>query len=276
VTGLSPDSVARRYEEDGYVSPLEVLDQGEVARFRHAYDDYEHAHAREIAELPARERYLYLAETHAYLPWVYELATHPNVLSMVERLLGPDLLIWDSRWFTKNPGDPTYVSWHQDGTYWALDPPKACTAWIALSRSYLGNGAMQVVPGSHRSGQFDHVDRFDPANALARGQEIAVEVDQAVAVALELEPGNMSLHRIGVIHGSRPNTSNEPRIGLAVRFIAPDVRQAAADPIGMLARGVDRHGNFDLLEPPSDSSTSAISARRAEIVRRFYGNVMQV
>ena len=97
----------------------------------------------------ARDRYIYFAETHAYLPWAYALATHPNVLDAVESLLGPDLLIWDSRWFTKRPGDGTYVSWHQDGTYWALDPPKVSTAWISLARSFPGNGAMQVVPGSH-------------------------------------------------------------------------------------------------------------------------------
>src|SRR5439155_1099021 len=88
------------------------------------------------------------AETHAYLPWVFELASHPRVLDAVEPILGPDLLIWDSRWFTKQPGDPTYITWHQDGTYWALDPPKACTAWIALSRSNEANGAMTATATS--------------------------------------------------------------------------------------------------------------------------------
>jgi ectoine hydroxylase-related dioxygenase (phytanoyl-CoA dioxygenase family) len=270
---LAPDLV-RRYEADGYVLPVRVLDEPGVARYRAAYDEYEAGLGEQLAAVPARDRYIFFAETHAFLPWAYELATQPAVLDAVESLLGPDLLIWDSRWFTKRPGDPTYISWHQDGTYWSLDPPKVCTAWIALSRSFAGNGAMQVVPGTHAGGQLPHVDTFDEANALARGQEIAVDVDEAHAVTLTLEPGEMSLHHIGVVHGSKPNTSDESRIGFAVRFIAAEVRQNVESAIAMLARGDDRYGNFELLEPPASADPAVIDARRAEIIDRMYSNLL--
>lgn len=266
--------VVLQYERDGYLAPVRVLDGDEVARFRAAYDEYEAAIADRAAALAPRDRYVLFAETHAFLPWAYDLATRPRVLDAVEALLGPDVLIWDSRWFTKQPGDATYISWHQDGTYWALDPPHVCTAWIALSRSFSGNGAMQVVPGTHAAGQLPHVDTFDEDNALARGQEIAVEVDGDDVVTLELEPGEMSLHHIGVVHGSRPNDSDEPRIGFAVRFIAADVRQEGADALAMLARGEARHGNFELLEPPRSSDPAEVEAKRAEIVARLYRNLM--
>jgi ectoine hydroxylase-related dioxygenase (phytanoyl-CoA dioxygenase family) len=264
----------QQYEQDGYVAPIRVLDDAKVARFRAAYDRYEADVADQMAALPARDRYVLLAETHAFLPWAYELATEPGVVDAVASVLGPDVLIWDSRWFTKRPGDATYVSWHQDGTYWALDPPKVCTAWIALSRSFAGNGAMQVVPGTHTGGQLPHVDTFDEANALARGQEIAVEVDDEDVVTLELEPGEMSLHHIGVVHGSQPNGSDEPRIGFAVRFIAAEVRQEGEATIAMLARGEDRYGNFELLDPPTSSDAGEIEGRRAKVVARVYGNLL--
>jgi ectoine hydroxylase-related dioxygenase (phytanoyl-CoA dioxygenase family) len=270
---LTPELV-ERYEADGYVFPLRALDESDVSRFRSAYDAYEGALGEQLAAIPARDRYVFFAETHAFLPWAYELATQPAVLDAVESLIGPDLLIWDSRWFTKRPGDPTYISWHQDGTYWELSPPKVCTAWIALSRSFTGNGAMQVVPRSHVGGQLPHVDTFDEANALARGQEIAVDVDEANAVTLTLEPGEMSIHHIGVVHGSKPNTSDESRIGLAVRFIAAEVKQAVENPMAMLVRGSDAHGNFDLLEPPTGTAPEEIDAKRTEVIRRFYSNVM--
>jgi non-haem Fe2+, alpha-ketoglutarate-dependent halogenase len=270
---LAPD-VVRRYEADGYLFPVRVIDESRVARYRAAYDEYEASLGEQLAAVPARDRYIFLAETHAFLPWAYELATQAAVLDAVESLLGPDLLIWDSRWFTKRPGDPTYISWHQDGTYWSLDPPKVCTAWIALSRSFTGNGAMQVVPGSHADGQLPHVDTFDAANALARGQEIAVDVDEAHAVTLTLEPGEMSLHHIGVVHGSKPNTSDEPRIGFAVRFIAAEVRQDVDSAIAMLARGDDRYGNFQLLEPPDSAEPGVVDARRTEIIDRMYSNLL--
>jgi non-heme Fe2+,alpha-ketoglutarate-dependent halogenase len=272
-TALAPDLV-RRYDTDGFVSPIRVLDDAEVSRFRTAYDEYEVSLGAQLASVPARDRYIFFAETHAFLPWAYELATRPPVLDAVESLLGADLLIWDSRWFTKRPGDPTYVSWHQDGTYWSLNPPKVCTAWIALSRSFAGNGAMQVVPGTHVGGQLPHVDTFDETNALARGQEIAVEVDEADAVILTLEPGEMSLHHIGVVHGSKANTSDEPRIGFAVRFIAAEVKQDVESAIAMLARGEDRHGNFKLLEAPYSVHPDEIEAKRTEIVERMYSNLL--
>jgi non-heme Fe2+,alpha-ketoglutarate-dependent halogenase len=270
---LTPELVDR-FEADGYVFPLRALDESDVSRFRGAYDAYEEGLGEQLATIPARDRYVFFAETHAFLPWAYELATQPAVLDAVESLIGPDLLIWDSRWFTKRPGDPTYISWHQDGTYWELSPPKVCTAWIALSRSFTGNGAMQVVPRSHVGGQLPHVDTFDEANALARGQEIAVDVDEGDAVTLTLEPGEMSIHHIGVVHGSKPNTSDESRIGLAVRFIAAEVKQSVDDPMAMLVRGSDAHGNFDLLEPPTGTAPEEIDAKRKEVIRRFYSNVM--
>jgi non-haem Fe2+, alpha-ketoglutarate-dependent halogenase len=270
---LTPDLVAR-YESDGYVFPVRVLDDDDVPQFRSAYDAYEGGLGAELAAVPARDRYVFFAETHAFLPFAYELATQPAVLDAVESLLGPDLLIWDSRWFTKRPGDATYISWHQDGTYWELSPPKVCTAWIALSRSFTGNGAMQVVPGSHVGGQLPHVDTFDEANALARGQEIAVDVDEATAVTLTLEPGEMSIHHIGVVHGSKPNTSDESRIGFAVRYIAAEVKQAVESPMAMLVRGSDAHGNFDLLEAPTGAAPEEIEGKRTEIIRRMYSNLL--
>lgn len=272
-TTLTPDLVDR-YEADGYVFPIRALEAADVARYRDAYDVYEAGLADELATVAARDRYVFFAETHAFLPWAYELATQPAVLDAVESLLGPNLLIWDSRWFTKRPGDPTYISWHQDGTYWELSPPKVCTAWIALSRSFTGNGAMQVVPGSHAGGQLPHVDTFDEANALARGQEISVDVDEVDAVTLTLEPGEMSIHHIGVVHGSKPNTSKESRIGFAVRFIAAEVKQAVDSPMAMLVRGDDPHGNFDLLPAPTSVEPREVELKRKEIIHRMYSNLL--
>ena len=134
---------------------------------------------------------------------------------------------------------------------------------------------MKVIPGSHLGADLPHRDTFADDNALARGQEIAVEVDEAQAVPLVLEPGEMSIHHIGVVHGSEPNRSDEARIGVAVRFVAPEVRQDVEKAMAVLARGEDRFGNFDLLAAPTDSSPAAVEQRlRAEIVERMYGNLM--
>jgi len=62
--------------------------------------------------------------------------------------------------------------------------------------------------------------------SLTRGQEIAVEVDEAKAVYVELKPGQASLHHVLLFHGSEPNRSDERRIGLAIRYIPTRLKQA--------------------------------------------------
>jgi ectoine hydroxylase-related dioxygenase (phytanoyl-CoA dioxygenase family) len=270
---LSADEV-RRYEEQGYLCPVPALDDEEVRRFAAAYDEYEASLGEERSRIPPRDQHVLFSETHVFLPWMHEMATRPRVLDAVEAILGPDLLIWNTRWFTKRPGDKTFITWHQDGNYWALDPPKVATAWIALSPSTDANGCMRVVPGSQSGDMLPHRDTFAADNALSRGQEIAVEVDEAEAVSLVLAPGEMSLHHVGIVHGSRPNTSQLSRVGVAVRFIAPEVRQDVESAHAMLVRGEDRHGNFTLLEPPTHGTPDQLAERRREVVARMHANLM--
>src|SRR5579862_3090953 len=209
-------TISRQYADTGFYSPIGVLDDEEVQEFRDRFLDFYEKKKARLAAISAREQSSLLSETHTSLEWVYRLASHPHVLNAVEAILGPDLLIWGSRWFSKMPGDKTYVSWHQDGTYWGLKPPNVTTAWIALSASGPENGGLRVLPGSHLQGMLPQIETYARENALSRGQEIAVEVNESQAVDLVLQPGEMSLHHIGIVHGSKVNTSPQPRIGNAV------------------------------------------------------------
>ena len=117
------------------------------------------------------------------------------------------------------------MSWHQDLTYWGLDPADIVTAWVALSESTAENGAMRVIPDAQTLEQVAHRDTFAANNLLTRGQEIAVDVDGDTAVTLSLEPGEMSLHHVRLIYGSDPNPSAKRRIGFAIRYLPTHVRQ---------------------------------------------------
>ena len=144
-------------------------------------------------------------------PSAVHLARWPDppsaILDAVEDVIGPDILCWGSSFFIKEPRDPGFVSWHQDSTYWGLDPADIVTAWVALSDSTAANGAMRVIPDTQRLEQIAHRDTFAAENLLTRGQEIVVEVDESKAVMLALQPGEMSLHHVRLIHGSDPNPS---------------------------------------------------------------------
>jgi hypothetical protein len=262
------------YHERGYHFPIGVLNDREVAEFSANFDSYYSYHKDRLQSLPANKHGSIYGHTHVFLEWVYRIVSHSRVLDAVESVLGPNLLVWDTGWFAKMPGDKKFVSWHQDATYWGLHPPKVTTAWVALSYSIPENGCMRIVPGSHKNPLLPQRDTYAPQNALSRGQEIAVEVDEAQAVDIVLQPGQMSLHDIAIVHGSKANTSDKPRVGIAIRYIAPEVVQDGnVRQFGILVRGKDDFDHFDLIEPPHENDP-ANNARQVEALDRLFRNIL--
>ena len=163
---------------------------------------------------------------HIRNPIVWKLVSHPRVLATVEEVLGPDLLLLGSHFFCKQPGlADSYVSWHQDVTYWGLNPPMAVTLWLSIDGADVENGCMRVIPRSHLGGLLPHGKAQTKGNLLSVNQEIDLSlVDESHAVDIELPPGSASLHHGMTIHGSNPNRSTRRRCGLTMRFITPDGR----------------------------------------------------
>ena len=248
---LSNEDIAK-YGRDGYYFPIDILTPEEAGEYRKRLEDYE---ARSGGPLEGAMRH----KSHLLFTWLDELIRHPRILDAVEDVLGPNILCWSSSFFIKEPRDPSFVSWHQDSTYWGLEPPDIVTAWVAISESTVENGAMRVIPGTHRGEQIPHRDTFAAHNLLSRGQEIAVEVDGSKAVDLVLQPGEMSLHHVRLIHGSEANPSGRRRIGFAIRYLPTHVRQTIGErDFATLVHGVDTHHNFEPeRRPDADMSEQA-------------------
>src|ERR1700733_901163 len=225
------------YHQYGYVAPIRVMPVEQALLLRKHLEDFERSQG---GPLKGSLRH----KTHLLFTWLSDLVRQEKVLDAVEDLYGGNLLCWSTNFFIKEGNDPAYVSWHQDSTYWGLSKPDVVTAWVALSESEKSNGAMEVIPGTHTLDQMPHKDTYAKNNALTRGQEVAVEVDQSKAVAIELQPGEMSLHHVRIIHGSPPNASSNRRIGFAIRYIPTDVRQMEGTDSATLVRGVDTFQTF--------------------------------
>lgn len=266
---FTPERAA--FEHDGYLCPLPALEAHEVARYRALYDAFHDRHAARLAAMRAGDRWQINADTHFAFRWVDELTRHPRVLDAVERVIGPDILAWNTNWFVKMPGDGSYVGWHQDGAYWGLSPMEVVTAWIALGPVTRAHGCMRVVPGSHTRPHLPQRETWADDNALSRGQELAVEVDLQHAVDFVLAPGQMSLHHLWIAHGSAPNVADTPRVGIAIRYVAPVVRQDSPEPpIAMLVRGRDTHGHFRLLERPDSDDGMAGEGLHRQLLERVH------
>ena len=259
---LSADQ-AERYRRDGFLYPVRVMTRAEAEGYKAKLEAYERAAGGPIS---GNRRH----KVHLLFTWAAELVRNPAILDAVESVLGPDLMVWGTDFFIKEPRDPGFVSWHQDSTYWGLDPADIVTAWVAFSDAPVESGAMKFMPGSHLIDQLPHVDTFHEHNLLTRGQEIAVAVDETKAVDVALSAGEMSLHHVRLVHGSKPNTTGNRRIGFAIRYIPTYVRPVKIRDGAMLVRGTDRHGHFvPETAPLADLDDAAIAAHTTSIQRQI-------
>lgn len=232
------------FEEQGYLTGIDIHDTGEAARFRKAFDELEAREGREHCEIGLQGR-------HIDQRFVWELASDSKILDWIEALMGPDILVLSTHFFCRYPtaAKQKFVAWHQDVTYWGLEPPYALTAWYAIDDSDVENGCMQVIPGTHREGVIEHGKSTRPGNLLSINQEVTSEVDESQAVDIVLKAGQISIHHGHLVHGSNPNQSDRRRCGLTIRFCPPNVKPVKANSLGtpwpaVLARGEDRFKNF--------------------------------
>ena len=146
-----------------------------------------------------------------------DLARDPEIVELVSGVLGEDVILWGCHVFCKPAVEGYETPWHQDGHYWPIRPLATCTAWVALEPSTVENGCLRVIPRSHAERRLHdhlHEDRTD----LTLNQRLA-HVDEAAAADIELQPGEMSLHDVYMIHGARANTSGKRRSGAALRYM---------------------------------------------------------
>ena len=218
------------------------------------------------------EQYRY--RFHTLLPCAHELATLPQVLAVIESLIGPDILIYMTTFFIKEAQTGAVTSWHQDATYFGLRPYEHVSAWIALSPASPESGCMQFLPGSQTLGQLDHRAHVDSTILNGASQKLTGAYDKEIAVSAPLAPGEFSLHHTLTIHHSPFNNSNDRRIGFAVSYIPTrchhlgETRRAPA----MLVSGVDRFGHFDLETAPRKGLEAEAAPMHADSYTRYRAN----
>ncbi|GAA4332572.1 phytanoyl-CoA dioxygenase family protein [Pigmentiphaga soli] len=225
------------FNDHGYLTPLTAVSPAQAREFRERLEMIEAKLGREA------EGYLKI-KAHLASPWMTDLARHPRIVSAVQSVLGPDLLLTGSSFFAKNARDPRFVSWHQDAAYFGLSENAQVTAWVAFTPSTVQSGCVRVLPGSHLGENMRHEERISKDNLLARGQTI-VDIDESRAVSMELQPGQFSLHHVKTAHCSHANQSDDRRIGLAFFYMPTRVASIRGRRSAMLVSGVDEYNHWD-------------------------------
>jgi non-haem Fe2+, alpha-ketoglutarate-dependent halogenase len=232
------DAEVQRYGGEGHICPVPALTTAEVTEARAEIEDFE-AKTGKTLDYPEKSK------SYLLFDWADRLVRHPRVLDAVEDLIGPDIMVYYTTMWIKDPGTPQYILWHQDGTYFYLDPQLHVTAWIALSDAPVEAGCMHVLPGSHLSGQYEHKDDPGEHNLILRGQAIFDEFEGEAGQPMPLKAGEMSLHHTRLVHCSRPNEYHDRRMGFGISYIPAHVKDVGSSPgSAMLVRGVDRWEHF--------------------------------
>jgi len=161
---------------------------------------------------------------HAYArsPLMRELALHPTVADAVTALIGSPALMSQCHHncvMTKYPGYSSATLWHQDIRYWSFDQPELISAWFALGSEQRGNGALQVIPGTHRF-EFDR-GRLD-ADLFLRPELSSNAELMTQARVVELHAGDVLLFHCRLFHAAGRNTTSAVKLSLVFTYHAED------------------------------------------------------
>jgi hypothetical protein len=216
---LTADEIAA-YQRDGLVVPGCRLSDALYQSARHAVDqmiDELAPTASEfalVAHLPRRPG---VAGGSPGGERVFRVAIDPELVDLVEQVLGPDIILWGSSLFAKPAGVGKRVQWHQDSNWWPMKPMVTCTVWIAIDEASPGNGCLRYIPGSHQWPVMPHLDQEEEGllgDCIERSM-----LAGALPRDIVLSPGCFSMHQANLVHGSEPNCSSRRRAGLVVRYM---------------------------------------------------------
>ncbi len=217
------------YFERGIDWPIKAYEAEQAVDFYQRFVEFQ----RQSIAVRGKETHI---KPHLVSTWLDRTIHHPIIVDAVEAALGPDIVLWTSDFANKEAGAGTYIPWHQDTPYWNLSDTKVVSVWLALTESKKSNGAMRVFPATHNKGALGKINiQGDPHEAYKEGTRTSSEgnifaydhvmdkeVDESLALDVELDPGQFSLHNIQLLHGGGPNESDQDRVGFVMRYICAD------------------------------------------------------
>ena len=215
---LSAEEI-ERYHERGYIVPKFRLPQSWLDRLRAAQDALkaEHPHVG-LDFVPSPHIPNYVPGVVEYEEWL-AFAKIPEVVDAVSQLIGHDLLMWGSALFGKPAFEGKETPMHQDGEYWPIKPLASVTVWIALDDSTPENGCLRVLPGSHRTKSLFTHERDDREDWTLNQTLNDSRLDLGNVENVTLEAGQISIHDVYLVHGSRANNSPNARSGMTYRYM---------------------------------------------------------
>lgn len=234
------DRISQDYRREGYVVARNVIDPQLVEEARSHIDWLLRKHPGTRTE-----------QLHNDLmrddPFWVRLVADDRLLDLAQTFIGPDIALFASHYIAKRPFDGQAVLWHQDGGFWPLEPMEVVSLWLSLDEVDTENGCLRVIPGTQGLDLQANHERQDVDNVLGAEMDLS-QVDEAKAVDVQLQPGDVEIHHPNLIHGSHANTSPRWRRGLTIRYIPTTTRILTDEPFpsafllrGEAVEGINRY-----------------------------------
>ncbi len=257
------------FHYNGFLFPIPALTPDEAATCLAGLHRLKSDLGSPVAEADVKWR----SHAYAHSPWFNDLIRHPRILDAIEDVIGPNILVWTSTFFIKEPHSPTYAAWHQDGAYFGLEPREQVCAWVALTDATREAGCMEQLSSRGAPREYHHA-ALGLANSINRaGQTIVDDFDQSNPTAMALPAGSFSLHHEFAVHRSAPNNASHRRVGIGLNYIPTHVRvDGPVRCCAMLVRGEDTYGHFDLIDPPTAERDAAALAVHQQVSDRYRAN----
>jgi non-heme Fe2+,alpha-ketoglutarate-dependent halogenase len=257
------------FRTNGFLFPIPALSAAEIATCLAGLARLEADLGSPVADADPKWR----SHGHMHAPWFNDLIRHPHILDAVEDVIGPDILVWTSTFFIKEPHSRTYAAWHQDGGYFGLQPKQSVCAWVALTDASKEAGCMEQLSFHGEPRLYRHAPLRLPNSINRAGQTIVEPFDETNPTAMALPAGSFSLHHELAVHRSAPNHASHRRVGIGMNYVPAHVR--VDGPVrcrAMLVRGEDRYGHFNLVEPSGGERDAAALALHQDVSDRYRAN----
>ena len=209
----------KRYHKDGFVVPKYKFSGEKLQTLRRAASDLISHYPHIPTEGLVSPHIFYMGSNRPDIHDAFlEICKMPELLDIVEQLIGPDIIIWGSRIFSKGPKTGRSTPWHQDGEYWPIRPLATATLWIAIDDCTEENGCLKILSGSHKDKILLPHESIAGSGAALDKEIHHDNLDEGNIISVPLEAGEMVIFDVFTAHGASPNFSDHRRAGFAIRY----------------------------------------------------------
>ena len=184
--------------------------------------DVQYPGSPESREAPGGRTIRRLLSAYSRHPLFGHWAVAPTIAMRLEQLLGSPAVLAQAHHncvMTKDPRYGSSTSWHRDIRYWSFERPELVSVWIALGSERRDNGALRILPGTHR--MTFYAEQLDPMQFLRTDFE-GNSALLATEVSVELDPGDILFFHSRLFHAAGQNRTDETKFSLVYTYRTAD------------------------------------------------------